>query len=149
MANYAEQIAAFEAKHAANVATLKSLADKAGDAGETFDAEAQEQFDELTAENEAIEKHLSRLRTLEKMAKASAKPVDGSGEKAGSESRDPTVPARVKAGEKLDKGIGFARLAKVKALAKLDGESVRTVAKELYGEDSSIYGLVTDRKSVV
>lgn len=142
MATYAEQIGAFEAKHAANVAVMKSLMDAASEKGETLDAEAQDQFDELQSENEAVEKHLSRLRQMEKMAAAGAKPVDGSSAKAASESRDPTVPATVKAAEKLDKGIGFARLAKVKALAKLDGESVRTVAKELYGEQSSIYGLV-------
>ena len=143
MATYAEQIGAFEAKHAANVAIMKSLMDAASEKGETLDAEAQDQFDELQSENEAVEKHLSRLRQMEKMAAAGAKPVDGSSAKAASESRDPTVPATVKAAEKLDKGIGFARLAKVKALAKLDGESVRTVAKELYGEQSSIYGIVS------
>ena len=143
MATYAEQIGAFEAKHAANVAVMKSLMDAASEKGETLDAEAQDQFDELQSENEAVEKHLSRLRQMEKMAAAGAKPVDGSSAKAASESRDPTVPATVKAAEKLDKGIGFARLAKVKALAKLDGESVRTVAKELYGEHSSIYGIVS------
>ena len=142
MATYAEQIGAFEAKHAANVASMKSLMDAASEKGETLDAEAQDQFDELQSENEAVEKHLSRLRQMEKMAAAGAKPVDGSSAKAASDSRDPRVPAQVKAAEKLDKGIGFARLAKVKALAKLDGESVREVAKSLYGENSSVYGIV-------
>ena len=142
MASYAEQIGAFEAKHAANVATMKSLMDAASEKGETLDAEAQDQFDELQSENEAVEKHLSRLRQMEKMAAAGAKPVDGSAAKAASDSRDPRIPAQVKAAEKLDKGIAFARLAKVKALAKLDGESVREVAKSLYGENSSVYGIV-------
>lgn len=140
---YAEQIAAFEAKRAANVATMKSLMDSAAEKGETLDADAQDQFDELERENESVDKHLTRLRTMEKADMASAKPVDGTSAKSASDSRDPRVPAQVKAVEKLDKGVGFARLAKVKALAKLDGESVRTVAKELYGENSSIYGLVT------
>lgn len=142
MATYADQIGAFEAKHAANVAIMKSLMDAASEKGETLDAEAQDQFDELQSENEAVEKHLSRLRQMEKMAAAGAKPVDGSSAKAASESRDPRIPATVKAAEKLDKGIAFARLAKVKALAKLDGESVREVAKSLYGENSSVYGIV-------
>ncbi|HHX91368.1 MAG TPA: phage major capsid protein [Paracoccus sp.] len=137
---YAEQIAAFEAKHAANVATLKSLADKAGDAGETFDAEAQDQFDELTAENEAVEKHLSRLRALEKMAGATAKPVDGGSEKAAGESRDPRVPAQVKAAERLDPGIAVARIARAKAVATVKGMTQREAAASLYGEASSTYG---------
>lgn len=138
MATYAEQIGAFEAKHAANVASMKSLMDTASEKGETLDAAGQDQFDELQAENEAVEKHLSRLRQMEKMAASTAKPVDGSGTKAASESRDPR-PATVKAAQKLDPGIGFARIAKVKALSKLDGESVREVAKSIYGEDSATY----------
>ena len=140
MGTYAEQIAAFEAKHAANVATLKSLADAAGDAGETFDAEAQDQFDELTAENEAVEKHLSRLRSLEKMAGATAKPVDGGSEKAAGESRDPRVPAQVKAAERLDPGIAVARIARAKAVATVKGMTQREAAASLYGEASSTYG---------
>ncbi len=58
MATYAEQIGAFEAKHAANVAMMKSLMDAASEKGETLDAEAQDQFDELQSEKEAVEKQL-------------------------------------------------------------------------------------------
>ncbi|MDB6455008.1 phage major capsid protein [Falsirhodobacter sp. 20TX0035] len=143
MATYAEQIAAFEAKRAANVASMKSLMDASAEKGETLDAEGQEQFDELQAENEAVDKHLSRLRAMEKAAMDTAKAVDGQNPTAAGQSRDPRVPAQVKMTEKLEKGVGFARLAKVKALAKLDGESVRTVAKELYGENSAVYGIVS------
>lgn len=46
----------------------------------------------------------------------------------------------MKSTEKLEAGIAFARIAKVKALARLDGENVRDVAKSLYGETSSVYG---------
>lgn len=140
MATYAEQIGAFEAKHAANVATMKSIMDDASNKGETLDAEAQEQFDELQAENESVEKHLDRLRRMEKMAAATAKPVDGTSAKAASESRDPRVPASVKVQKKLEPGIAFARIAKVKALSKLENESAREVSKSLYGEDSETYG---------
>ena len=140
MATYAEQIGAFEAKHSANVATMKSLMDEASEKGETLDAADQEQFDELQAENEAVEKHLGRLRSMERSAGATAKPVDGSSAKAASESRDTRVSATVKTAPKLDRGIAFARIAKVKALSKLENESAREVAKSLYGEDSSTYG---------
>lgn len=143
MATYAEQIAAFEAKHASNVATMKSLMDEASDKGETLDAAAQEQFDELQEENDSVEKHLGRLRQMEKMAIATAKPVDGSNAKAASESRNPTVPATVKAQKKLAPGIAFARIAKVKAVAKLETENVRDVARKMYGEDSDVFGHFT------
>lgn len=143
MASYAEQIAAYEATRAAKAAEMDDLMKKSGEAGETLDAETGDQFDTIESEIAAIDKHLLRLRKAQQMALETAKPVDGSSAKAASDSRDPRVAAQVKAAEKLDKGIGFARLAKVKALAKLDGESVREKARELYGENSSVYGVVS------
>lgn len=139
----AEQIASLEAKRAANAARMEEVATKSIDRGETMATDEQEEFDGLEAEVKQIDADLTRLRALERVKLATAKPAAGA-KSADTESRNPsTVPAQVRLTEKLDKGIGFARLAKVKALAKLDGESVRTVAKELYGEDSSVYGIVT------
>ena len=139
----AEQIASLEAKRAANAARMEEVATKSIDRGETMATDEQEEFDGLEAEVKQIDADLTRLRALERVKLATAKPAAGA-KSADTESRNPsTVPAQVRLTEKLDKGIGFARLAKVKALAKLDGESVRTVAKEHYGEDSSIYGLLT------
>lgn len=139
----AEQIASLEAKRAANAARMEEVATKSIDRGETMAADEQEEFDGLEAEVKQIDADLTRLRALERVKLATAKPAAGA-KSADTDSRNPsTVPAQVRLTEKLDKGIGFARLAKVKALAKLDGESVRTVAKELYGEDSSVYGIVT------
>lgn len=139
----AEQIASLEAKRAANAARMEEVATKSIDRGETMAADEQEEFDGLETEVKQIDADLTRLRALERVKLATAKPAAGA-KSADTDSRNPsTVPAQVRLTEKLDKGIGFARLAKVKALAKLDGESVRTVAKELYGEDSSVYGIVT------
>lgn len=138
----AEQIASLEAKRAANAARMEEVATKSIERGETMATDEQEEFDSLEAEVKQIDADLTRLRALERVKLSTAKPAAGA-KSADTESRNPAVvPAQVRLTEKLDKGIGFARLAKVKALAKLDGESVRTVAKELYGEDSSIYGLV-------
>lgn len=142
MTTYAEQISAFEATRAARAAAMKKLMDDAAEKGETLDAEAQERFDTLEAEIEAIDKHLARLRSLQKMDAATAKAVEGASADAASQSRTPTVPARVKA-PKAPPGVNFARLARVKALARLDGESVREKARQLYGEDSVVYGVIT------
>src|SRR5690554_3002347 len=140
MSKYAEQIAAWEAKRAANLGRLEEIADKAAEEGATLDAEQKEEKSNLSAELKEIDDHLKFLRDMEAMQAKTAKPVDGSSEKKGLESR---VPAQIKTTPKLDPGVGFARLAKVKALARLDGESARTVAKELYGEDSAVYGILT------
>lgn len=140
MASYADQIAAFEAARETRVTRLKALADAATEKGETFDAEVREEVDTLKSEVKSLNQQIADLKEIEVMVGASAKPVDGSSAKAASDSRDARIPAQVKAAEKLAPGIAFARIAKVKALARLDGENVRDVAKSLYGETSSVYG---------
>src|SRR5690606_14552939 len=139
MSKFAEQIAAFEQKRAALVAANEEIMEKAAAEGSTLDAEGQEAFDSNQADIKAIDEHLKRLREMEKAAALKAKPVEGETEKQGTVSR---VPAQVKTAPKASPGVMFARLARVKALARLDGESVRTVARELYGEDSPVYGAV-------
>jgi HK97 family phage major capsid protein/HK97 family phage prohead protease len=139
MKTIAEQIAALEASRQAKSARMAEVMQKSIDEGRSTDQSEQEEFDTLEGEVSAIDGDLKRLRALEKAQAASAKPVSGQKSEEGTASRS---GIQVTTAEKLDKGIGFARLAKVKAIAKLDGESVRTVAKELYGENSSIYGLV-------
>lgn len=139
----ADQIASLEAKRAANAAQMEKTIAKSADAGETTSPEDQEEFDALAREIDQIDADIKRFRTLERVKLATAQAPAGQ-KAADIDSRNPsTVPAQVRVSDKLEKGIGFARLAKVKALAKLDGESVRTVAKELYGENSSIFGIVS------
>jgi HK97 family phage major capsid protein/HK97 family phage prohead protease len=139
MKTIAEQIAALEASRQAKSARMAEVMQKSIDEGRSTDQSEQEEFDTLEGEVGAIDGDLKRLRALEKAQAGSAKPVAGQKWEEGTAARS---GIQVKTAEKLDKGIGFARLAKVKAIAKLDGESVRTVAKQLYGENSSIYGLV-------
>lgn len=140
MHTYAEQIAAFEAKRSANLAAMDALMGRAAEEGSTLDQSQQEEFDGLSQDNEAIDSHLKRLRTMEKAAAVKAAPVKGDTQGAATESR---TTITVKAQQKLPPGIGFARLARVKALSKLDGESPRTIARELYGEDSEVFGVVS------
>lgn len=140
MSKIAERIASFQNARTEKSARMAAIMDDAGD--ETLDASQAEEHDNLDAEVKAIDAHIARLKSQEANLAATAKPIEGvTSIQTGAEARGSAV--QVKAQPKLEKGIGFARLAKVKALAKLDGESVRTVAKELYGEESEIYGLVT------
>src|SRR5690625_2473792 len=139
MSTYAEQISAFENKRAANLSAMEGIMAKAADEGTTLDAEQQEEFDNLQADNEAIDSHLKRLRTLEKAAAAKAVPAAGNSPTVASQSRAGVVS--VQRSEKLAPGIAFARFAKVKALSRLVGDSVRAKARELAGEDSPVYGM--------
>lgn len=139
MKTLAEQISALENKRAANQARMEDVMQKSIDEGRSTDQAEQEEFDGLDAEVKAIDADLRRLRALEATKAAGAKPITtvATGD-AGTQARSGVV---VKA-PKLAPGIAFARLARVKALAKLDGESPRTIAKELYGEDSPVYGIL-------
>ncbi len=143
MTTIAEQIAALEAKRSANAARMNEVMQKSIDEGRSSNEAEQEEFDGLETEIEAIDGDLKRLRALEKAKLATAKAVDPKA----AESADGAAKARsgveVKRQEKLKPGIQFARLARVKALAKLDGESAREMAKSLYGEDSPVVGVLT------
>lgn len=140
MSKYAEQIAAFEAKRSSNLKAMEDIMAKAGEEGSTLDAEQQESFDNLEADNEAIDGHLKRLRTMEAAALSSAKAVDKvNGTKTGSDARAGIV---IKAPKKSEPGIDFARLAKAKALAYLHHQNAAEIAKGLYGEESPIYGIL-------
>lgn len=143
MATYAEQIAAFENKRAANLSAMDEIMAKAAEEGSTLDAAQQEEFDGLQQDNEAIDSHLKRLRTMEKAKAVEARPVNGGSRVDGAASRDAHAPIVVRSHPKAAPGIEFARLAKVKAISHLDHLPAREVAKSLYGEQSPVYGLVT------
>lgn len=136
VAPIAEQITAFEQKRAALVAANEAIMKAAAESGSTLDAEQEEQFDGNQADIEAIDKHLVRLRAMEKSVKM--QPVAGKTAEEGKDSRAGQII--VKAQPKLDPGIGFARIAKIKALSRLDVINPAELAKMVYGEESETYG---------
>ncbi len=138
-----EKIKGFREELALKNAKIVELAEKSAEEGQTFDAADQEEFDNLTTEVKALEDHLKRLEVAEKAAVSTARPVT---EKAGG-SESGSAAARssliqVKSQPKLEKGIGFARLARCKALAKMTGESASSIAYQQYGEDSQVYNVL-------
>jgi hypothetical protein len=139
--NIAEQITAFEQKRATLVAANDAIMTKAATAGATLDAAQTEEFDGNQADVEAIDAHLKRLRSMEKSAASTAKPIE--------DVRDTTKAADqrggsiiVKAQPKLAPGIAFARYAKARAVSRLDSEPVLAVAERMYGADSDVIGTV-------
>lgn len=142
----AEQISAFKDTRAEKSARMAEIMEEAE--GSTLDASQAEEFEELEAEIEQIDAHVKRLRSLQKAQAETAKTVDGdSQEKAsasrGGDERDVrgVIHARAKA-PKAAPGIEFARLAKVKAIAKLDSEPALGVAERMYGAESPVVGLI-------
>lgn len=141
MKTLAEQITALEAKRAANMARMEEIQTKASEEGRTKDEAEREEFGTLADENDTIDEELKDLRRMEKAKAVEAKPVNKAPAPATTD-----APARaavtVKA-PKLDAGIEFARLARVKAISRLDNEPQREVAKAMYGEDSTVYRIVS------
>lgn len=118
MATYSEQVSAWEAKLASNVASMKSIMDKAAADGATLDASQKEEYDTFVDDNIEIEDHLKRLRPLEKANLSTVKPVDGKNDKSAGESRQTGVTIQVR-NKELPKGTAFTRY--VIALARAKG----------------------------
>lgn len=117
---------------------------KSAEAGETLGAEDQEKFDTLQGEIEALEKHVSRLQTMEKRAALNSTtvvptPVPG---EEGNEGGERKVYPTLKAQETLEKGIRFARFAKCLGLGKINSCSPVQVAQERYSKDDATVRLV-------
>lgn len=136
----ADQIAEFEETLRVKKAARTAIMTKSTEEGTTLDAEQEEEFDSLTAEVKAIEKHIGRLNEMQGDQVKTAKPVGEIKSVADASANRGTV--QVKSQPKLEPGIAFARLAKVKTIARLDGERPADVAKALYGEESVVFGAI-------
>lgn len=132
-----EKVKAFEAKRQAKAAAMAKIMEDAGD--ETLDAATSEEYDNLEAEVKSVDEHLVRLNALLKTEVAKAKPVNGDNPENAGDSRSLSTPPRISVrAVSLDKGIGLARYARCKALAKLDSIPSYEVAKQLYPEHTEL-----------
>jgi len=151
MSKYKEQIANLQATRKSKADRMKSIQEKATDQDRTLDTGEQEEFDTIKAEIAAIDKNIGNMRDLEAMEKAeqadaaTAKPVSDEEKRNGSVTVQ-RVAAEAKNTEKLDPGIGFARLARVKALAftgQLETRDPAQIAKHLYPGDDKLMDALT------
>lgn len=140
MTKYAEQITAYEAKRAALVGSMDAIMSKAAAEGATLDAEQQEEYDGFAEDINAVDAHLGRLRTMEEATASKAAPASGNSADDGSGSRSGQII--VKTQPKLAPGIEFARLARVKALGRLDNEPAVQIAERMYGPESRVVGVL-------
>jgi HK97 family phage major capsid protein/HK97 family phage prohead protease len=129
MKTVSEQISALETKRAATAAAMQALAQKSVESGETFDQADQESFDASKAEIDAIDGQLKRLKDMESILAAGAKPV-----RTVENAPAPTPGVTVKTPEKPEPGIRMARYVRCIGLAHKEKVDVLRVAKNLYGE---------------
>jgi HK97 family phage major capsid protein/HK97 family phage prohead protease len=128
----AEMIASLEKKRAANVARMKSLSDTAAARNETFNAEEEQEFDNLDGENESIDKQLVREKKLEKALVDGAAPVArtvGTDPAAASAARGATTAETriTHVQPNLEKGIPFVRYVK----ALVQGKGIPHLAMQI------------------
>jgi HK97 family phage major capsid protein len=137
--NYAEQIGAFEARRKTLVDANEAIMATAADEGATLDADQAATFDENEADIAEIDKHLDRLRKMEKAAVARATPAAGGNASDAGTSRG-GQRIEVKRQEKLEPGIGLARLVKCFGMANGDMQRASNLARQRYGEQSDAFG---------
>lgn len=138
--NYAEQISAFEGRRKTLSDANEAIMATAAEAGATLDADQSNQFDENQADIAEIDKHLDRLRTMEKAAQTRAIPVDGVKTAENGSTVRGGHRIEVKRQEKLEPGIGLARLVKCFGMANGDMQRAANLARQRYGEDSPAFG---------
>ncbi|TCM17217.1 HK97 family phage major capsid protein [Novosphingobium sp. PhB165] len=143
MPTIAEQITAFETKRASLVAANETIMTKAAGEGTTLDAEQEESFDGNQADIEAIDKHLVRLRAMEKTVVSKAVPANGKTGAEGTASRGGhTIHIKSTEAEEKFEGQNYTRMVIAKTLARLDGISAEGIANQRWGKSNPMLAQV-------
>lgn len=127
---------------------MDELIAKSGEEGTTFDAEQKEEYGTLKVEAEELEIHLGLLRDKQKREAAAAKAVTDDPRGAKSLEVKEGIQVRAKNTEKLEPGIAFARVARVKALAHIEHMDPTQIAKSLYPNDDRLIATLTQKAAV-
>ena len=150
MKSIQEQITSYKSTRDQKFSEMSELMTKATEAGVTLDAAQSEQYDTLDAEVKALDQHLKRLDALQAQQKAAAVPVSGGNHAAAQHARsgEPAVASYVSVRENTPPGIGFARMAMAKTVARLDNRYVVDVAKEMFPSDQRLHSFFQQKATV-
>lgn len=139
MATINEQIEALERTRVAKAAEMAAIVEKAAGESRSMDSAEAEAFDTAKAAVDALDKDIERLKALEAIQAKTAKPaIVEAGEKAKQPVQATTAAIEIKSTEKLEPGIGFARVARCLALARQQHMNPVELAKNLYGDDMTV-----------
>lgn len=93
----------------------------------------------MQKEVDTLDKHLERLRKIEKTLAGSSARASGETVKAADASRSGKHDGVVAVEKKLDKGIGFTRLVRLSVMAQGRAAEAYELAKEAYPEDKPLH----------
>jgi HK97 family phage major capsid protein/HK97 family phage prohead protease len=147
MKTYKEQIQDAENKRAANVARMEEIHKAASGEGRDLNEQENEEYEGLEQGVVDIDRALVRLRNLEKLTAGKATPVTpeaGQSAAAASASRSGknVDPIFVRNNSNLPKGIGFTRLAMLKAATKGDIQMAAELAKRFKESTPEVEGIL-------
>lgn len=134
-----EQIEALERTRVAKAAEMTAIVEKAAGETRSMDSAEAEAFDTAKAAVDALDKDIERLKALEAIQIATAKPASyEANEKSGQTVPVTTAPVEIKRIEKLEPGIAFARYAMCLTKAKGNHALAFEMAKRHYPQTESI-----------
>lgn len=138
--NVQEQIKSFDETKKQKAARMTEIMEKAASEGVTLDADQTEEYDTLVGEIQAVDKHLDRLRTLEKQLIANAKPVDNAIQMpTGHEIKQFGAVAKA---SPLKDGLAMAQVVKFLGRAQGNRFEALELAKAAQGVDARVVGVL-------
>lgn len=135
MKTLAQQIADLQAKRLANATRMEEIVQLSMTENRGTTTEEADEFDGLDGEIKSLDADIKRLQMLENVKKTATaiNPVGVNSENAPAlRGTQPTVPAAPKLRVAVDKGIRFARLARVKALSAKEFRPMDQIAEALF-----------------
>lgn len=150
---YQEQLAAFEAKAAADQQRMDELMEKAAEEGRTFTEDEKTEFSHLEGETKEVGEHIARLKALIERNKQAAAPAT---EQKGAEIAPPQRQSPNGGGggfisvkSNVPEGVGFARFAKAMYLAEGNPVHAEEIIKSTKGWADQREGLIQLTKAAV
>lgn len=140
MKTIAEQIAALEAKRAANEARMTAIMTKAADEGRTTETAEAEEYDTLNTEVTKIDEDLVRMRAHEKRMLATAQPVtrqNTDDPQKAANTRSSAAPV-ITVKSNLPKGTTFSRWVMAQVEAKNDKYRAADIAKNWWPDQPEV-----------
>lgn len=142
----AEQIAALKDSSAVKSARMSEIMQKAGDEGRSTDSDEQAEFDELSADVEALNADVKRLEKLQTTKAATAAPVvaaNGGTVQTADAGTAARAAVQIKPTIKRAPGLGFTRFVRCLGIARKSGQDLLQVAEQLYGQrDPEMVGII-------
>lgn len=140
MSKLQESLKSFEDALAAKKSERADVLQKSLDEGRTMDVSEAESFDTAAGEIKSLQDQIARVKTAIADDITTARPVDGSTEQKGIESRQAPTVISMRGNEKP--GIGFAKFALAMLAGKGEISAAKGFAEHAYGNDKRLQSIM-------